>query len=497
MATDPDTVGKDYYAILGVSQSATDEEIKSAYRKLARRYHPDSRTEKAPTTLFHKVQTAYSVLSDSERRRAYDRHRAEAGTSEKAALSWQFHSSQSQISSLHEEQVVYLLIEIWPTATTRGRRLPLNLCLVIDRSTSMQGARLEHVKQAAYNIIDELDDEDSLAVVAFNDRAEVVLPATSGLNRIQAKAKVASIIAMGGTEILQGLQAGIEEIEKRLGQQVTNHIILLTDGQTYGDEEDCRAEARLAGARRIGITAMGIGEDWNDALLDEMASQSGGVSAYIASPGQVRTLLQQRVRGLGSTFAQGLTLEYRCAEGVKIENMFRTSPYLERLGLTSDPINLGTMQADTSLIIVVEMSVAQKPPGVHRVLQLELTADVPALGRRGERLFHDFQCTFTPDEPPPELVPAAVLSVLSKVAIFRMQERVWTALDDGDVRTATHQLERIATRLFELGDTQLARAAMLEAGRVSQGGTATAKGRKEIKYGTRSLTMPLRRESYD
>jgi Ca-activated chloride channel family protein len=497
MATDPDAVGKDYYTILGVSQSATDEEIKSAYRKLARRYHPDSRTEKAPTTLFHKVQTAYSVLSDRERRRAYDRHRAEAGLSEKTALSWQFHSSQSQISSLHEEQIVYLLIEIWPTATTRGRRLPLNLCLVIDRSTSMQGARLEHVKQAAYNIIDELDDEDSLAVVAFNDRAEVVLPTASGLNRIQAKAKVASIIAMGGTEILQGLQAGIEEVEKRLGQQVTNHVILLTDGQTYGDEEDCLAEARLAGARRIGITAMGIGEDWNDTLLDEMASQSGGVSAYIASPGQVRTLLQQRVRGLGSTFAQGLTLEYRCAEGVKIESLFRISPYLERLDLTSDSINLGTMQADTSLTIVVEMSVAQKPPGVHRILQLELTADVPALGRHGERLCHDYQYTFTPNEPPPEPVPAAVLSVLSKVAIFRMQERVWTALDDGDVRTATHQLERIATRLFELGDTQLARAAMLEAGRVSQGGTATAKGRKEIKYGTRSLTMPLRRESYD
>ncbi|MBN1813462.1 MAG: DnaJ domain-containing protein, partial [Anaerolineae bacterium] len=55
---------KDYYAILGISQSATDEEVRRAYRALARRYHPDSRTESAPTTLFHDVQAAYAVLSD-------------------------------------------------------------------------------------------------------------------------------------------------------------------------------------------------------------------------------------------------------------------------------------------------------------------------------------------------------------------------------------------------------------------------------------------------
>ena len=62
-------VGKDYYAIMGVPQSATDEEIRRAYRALARRYHPDSRTERAPTTLFHEVQEAYAVLGDPRQRR--------------------------------------------------------------------------------------------------------------------------------------------------------------------------------------------------------------------------------------------------------------------------------------------------------------------------------------------------------------------------------------------------------------------------------------------
>ena len=488
---------QDYYAILGVPQSATDEEIKHVYREMARRYHPDSRTEQAPTTLFHGIQTAYAVLSDPARRRAYDRRRAEAGLSEEAAFSWEIYLSQSQFCSLHEEQVLYLVVEIWPTATVRGKRLPLNLCLVVDRSTSMQGARLEHVKQAAHQIIDELHDDDALAVVTFNDRAEVVLPSMTSIKRIQAKARVASIIASGGTEILQGIQVGIAEIEKHLGKPVTSHMILLTDGQTYGDEEGCLVEARLAGARRIGITAMGIGEDWNDTLLDEIATQSGGVSAYIASPGQVRTLLHQRVRGLGSVFAHGLTLESRCADGVQVETVYRASPHLERLPLADNAVNLGALQADAPLTIAVEVGIAQKPPGEHRILQLELTGDIPSLGRQRERLLRDIHCTFTPTEPPPEQVSPSILSVLSKVTIYRMQEQAWATLDSGDIRTATRQLERVATRLFSLGETQLARAAMLEAGRLSQGGTATAKGRKEIKYGTRSLTIASRRESYD
>jgi Ca-activated chloride channel family protein len=491
-------IKKDYYAILAVPQSATDEEIKRAYRELARRYHPDSRVEDASTTLFHEIQAAYAVLSHPESRRAYDRQRAEAGLSETAAFSWEILLSQSQLCSLYEEQVLYLLMEIRPTATARGERLPLNLCLVVDRSTSMQGARLEHVKAAAHQIIDELQDNDTLAVVTFNDRAEVVLPSQSDINRVSAKAKVSSIWASGGTEILQGIQTGLTEIERYHGKQVTSHLILLTDGQTYGDEEDCIAEARHAGACRIGITAMGIGEDWNDALLDEIAIQSGGTSAYIASPGQVRALLQQQVRGLGAVFAQGLALKIQCVEGVWVESVFRVLPYLDRLKSDGGVIKLGALQADAPLAVILELGVAKRPPGKHRLLRLDFTGDIPALGRHEERLRRDVSCTFTPAvEEPPEPVNPAILNALTKVTVYRMQERAWDALESGDTGGATRQLELIATRLFNLGESRLARAAMLEAGRIAKGEIPTAKGRKEIKYGTRSLSIPSRRKSND
>ena len=487
---------KDYYAILGVPQSAADEEIKSAYRALARRYHPDSRAGGAPTELFHAVQAAYSVLKDPDSRSAYDRKRADLGLREEA-FSWEVLLSRDQLYAHHEEQAVYLLINIRPSPTTRGRRLPLNLCLVIDHSTSMQGTRLEHVKQAAHQIIDELYDDDALAVVAFSDRARVVLPSQMAVNRAQAKAKVSTIWASGGTEILQGVQTGLEELEKRHSDQCTSHLILLTDGQTYGDDEECIAEARQAGASRIGISAMGIGDDWNDALLDQMATQSGGISAYIASPSQVRTLLRQRVRGLGSVFAQGLTLEPHCDEGVWVEDIFRTSPYLERLTMANGTIHLGSLQADAPLTIVLSMGVSKKPIGEHRLLRFELTGDIPALGRREDRLYRDVSCVFSAVEPPSQPVPTPILRALSKAALYRMQERAWDALGSGDSSTATYQLEMMATRLFDLGEIQLAQAAILEAGRIAKGVTPTPKGRKELKYGTRSLTTASWSKSYD
>lgn len=487
----------DYYAILGISQSATDEEIRRAYRALARRYHPDSRTEAGPTTLFHDVQTAYAVLSDPHQRRAYDRQREEAGWSEESALSWDIHLSQEQLCSHHEEQVLYLLMEIKPVASIPGERLPLNLCLVIDRSTSMQGARLDNVKGAAHQIIDELQDNDTLAVVTFNDRAEVILPSQSGINRARAKAQVSTIWASGGTEILKGIQTGLAEIEKYHSKRVTSHLILLTDGQTYGDEKDCIAEARQAGARRIGITAMGIGEDWNDALLDEVAAQSGGSSSYIASPSQVRTLLQKKVRGLGTVFAQGLTLRPRFTEGVWLESAFRISPYLDRLKSEEGAISLGALQADAPISVVMETGVSKHPPGEHRLMQLELEAEIQSLNHKLEKLRRNVSIAFTPEETSPEAIQPAILSALTKITVYRMQERAWDTLDDGNVDEATRQLEMIATRLFDLGESRLARAAMLEAGRIAKGGAATEKGRKELKYGTRGLTIASRRKSHD
>ena len=67
--------GKDYYSIMGVSRAVSDKDLKTAYRRLARQYHPDVNPgNKATEEKFKEINQAYEVLSDSEKRKKYDRY---------------------------------------------------------------------------------------------------------------------------------------------------------------------------------------------------------------------------------------------------------------------------------------------------------------------------------------------------------------------------------------------------------------------------------------
>ena len=408
-------------------------------------------------------------------------------------------ASRNALPSIPEEQILYVLANIQATQTDRrSQRLPLNLCLVIDRSTSMQGSRLEQVKMATYQLIDGLDPNDTFSVVTFSDHSEVVWSSHIGSDPIRAKAKVAAIQASGGTEILQGILAGLSELEKGHRGQTISHMILLTDGQTYGDEEQCLAQAVEAKKHGISITCMGLGEDWNDTLLDAIAARSGGPSAYVATADDVQRIFQEQLHGLGTLYATDLQWTLRLAEGVSIKNAFRLTPYLVRLAPEKDVISLGTLQTDSPVMLLLEFIIPSRSPGSHRLAQFDLTGDVPALDRKGEHLRQNLALDFaTQTSSAPPAVPPAILSALAKVTIFQIQENAWKSLEKGDVADATRRLETMATRLLDLGEHQLARAALLEAGRLARSGHLSPAGRKTIKSGTRSLSLSTQERHHD
>lgn len=231
------------YHILGISQTATIEEIRDAYRRAARRLHPDQNRHPGAVSQFQDITRANDLLTDESARRKIDQKLADNKRDDDHLLLMRVTPSKRYIQALKEPQVVYLLVEIMPDprstqgAETEVQDARLNLTLVIDHSNSMNGARLDKVKQAAHQIIDQLKPEDILSVVIFNDFAEVLIDAAPMKDKSMAKARVSLMGAKGGTEILTGLVSGLEQTRRYLAPKLVNHVILLTDGHTYGDAE--------------------------------------------------------------------------------------------------------------------------------------------------------------------------------------------------------------------------------------------------------------------
>ena len=86
-------------------------------------------------------------------------------------------------------------------------------------------------------------------------------------------------------------------------------------------------------------------------------------------------------------------------------------------------------------------------------------------------------------------IPPNIVSALGKLAIYKMQEKTMEDLDQGLIEKASQRLETMATRLLNIGENDLAKAALLEAGRLVRVGHLSPEGRKKIRYGTRGLSM--------
>ncbi len=482
-------VSRNWYAILGVPPEASQEDIREAYRIMARRFHPDANPNEGADLQFRDIAAAYETLGNPSLRVQYDIARRKY-QEEPNYFTLRVTPSKRVLTILGEPQVMYLLLEIVPlrnAAKTVRREAPLNLTLVLDRSTSMKGVRLDKVKIAAHQIIEQLTSDDILSVVTFSDRADILIPAGHVTDKLSLRSMISIMRADGGTEIFHGLSAGVDQCRVYRGPRRVNHVVLLTDGRTFGDEEKCLELAAQAAEDGIGISAMGIGDEWNDDFLDRLASATGGTSAYINSPSAVVRFLNDRVRSLGDAFAERLMLSIAPDADVKLESAFKLMPNSQPVEVHPQPIPIGALEYNRTVSILIQLQMpATAKAGFRTVARLDMTGDILAVGRQGYKVLSDISVE-TAESPEPEEPPLAILDALGKLTLYRIQQKAEIALLEGNVHEATRRLENLATRLLAAGQDELAEMAMVEARRVSKTNTLSEEGRKSLKFGTRRL----------
>lgn len=485
------TIMQDLYTILGVAHDADSQTIKATYRTAARRFHPDVNAYPGAQLQFQEITQAYEVLSDDANRREYDRQRQRL-LNEKPFINFIITPSKRVLPVLGEAQVTYVLVQIQPSQdqTMQERpQIPLNLTLVLDRSKSMRGARLDRVKVAAHQIIDQLGPQDFLSIITFSDNADPILKSEPVTDKVAMKAIVNTITADGSTEIYKGLLEGMSLAKRRLRDDQVNHIILLTDGETYDDHNLSLSLADEAAKRGIGISTMGIGDEWNDNFLDEIASKTGGYCAYINSPGAVVKFLNDRVRSLGAAYAERVTLSIAPDPDIKLESVFKLMPNPQPINHQQQPIPLGILEYNRSITAIIQLQMPHDLKAEPRSLvRLDVTGDLLHQRRQGYKLVADVSVDVSP-KPDPEAPPRIILDALGKLTLYRMQQKAEVAIQAGNYEEATRRLENLSTRLLALGHTDLAATARLEAQRIEHTKALSQEGRKTIKFGTRLLLL--------
>jgi Ca-activated chloride channel family protein len=481
---------QDYYALLGVSRDASAEEIKRAYFESAQKLHPDKNKAAGETELFLGVQQAYEVLSNPQRRAQYD---AAVPAGEQASLPYEYRVlySRPNVIRLDEPQMLYVLLELrTPPEARKTSSPPLNVALVLDRSTSMQGEKIDMLKSAAIQVLRNLRPQDILSVVAFSDRAEVIIPAAYHQDRTRLEARVQMIQPSGATEIYQGLEAGVKEVMRSLDSKRVNHIILLTDGQTYGDEQQClELAARLAG-HGIGISSLGVGGEWNDIFLDVLSTRTGGNASHIADPQDIKSLLLEKFDALTQTFAEEISLDSSLVEGVELSSVFRIQPNPSPVDVDGSRIHLGPILQDTSTRILFEYIIQPKAVKSEKMAFMDATLKVSIASNPLPvpplRLTLQRPVTDSPVADPP---PAEVLHALSRLMLYRMQDRARKEIESGNIQTATRKLETLASNLLVQGERSLAQTIMLEVDTLQKQHALSDEGGKKMKYGTRALFL--------
>jgi Ca-activated chloride channel homolog len=335
-----------------------------------------------------------------------------------------------------------------------GSRTPMNLCLVIDRSGSMEGQPLEFVKQACSHVVDLLTPNDILSIVTFEEMVEVLMPPQAVSNKDMVKAGIAKLQAGNTTNLFDGISLALQQVSQYVETNRATRMIVLTDGDPTAGIKDYTALVNHAGelrTRGISVTFLGFGPDYNEELLAGMAKRAGGNYYFIPQPQLIPEIFRAELEKLMTTVTRNMSLEFKLARWVAMR-----APQQATDGATIT-IPLADMERGSAIQQVLDLEFPNHPMGHYRVVGGKLTYDDLMSGTT-KTVDIDFEIEFTADQARYSApVNPRVASASSVIASSKAIEKTVMGLKTGMI-----------TQMGAIADLQKTQALLLQDGRVQE-----------------------------
>lgn len=482
-------MGENFYNLMGLPRDATDEEIRQAYFDLARKVHPDANPDPKANEKFLAIQEAYETLIDKDKRVDYDLSLPDREYSA-PLISTKVLLSRSQLPRLDEDQLIYGLLEIECLAQPKGEQVPKShYCFVIDRSTSMKGNRMNMVKSNLTRVFQKLRPNDLVSIVIFSDRSEILLVPTPVSEIKSIESRINRINCSGGTEIYRGLKAGVDLLWHGNNDAFSRHLILLTDGHTYGDEEVCYGLAKEAFSQGIMISALGFGHEWDDPFLDKLSALTGGSTLFVTSQEDLYNYLELQVKNNEIVYARNLTYEFECPPQVSLRYVFRLYPDI--MPLEADKIiPLGDLYYGKKTQFLIEWMIQPSGNLIEEIQLIKgrIKMDLGIGSVQSARTILNIGIRFK-DDLEKENPPVEIIKALSKLTLYHMQEKSREDVKNGDFLPAVKRMHYLASKVLTRGEIKLARTILFEAESVYNEHHYSQEGDKRLKYGTKALFL--------
>ena len=216
-----------------------------------------------------------------------------------------------------------------PIDPSQLERPPLNLALAIDVSGSMQGEPIQYVREGLDRMLDALDPQDRITLIACADAAQLRVDYAGGDDPELANA-IAGLEANGATNIYDGLRTAFERVEAHADDGHQNRVILLSDGvATAGITSDAKILEMAAGfnARGLALTTIGVGADFDVALMRDLSEGGSGAFYFLEDPAAVQEVFVEEVTSFMVPLAEEVQIAIEVAGDYLLRGIYGTKKF--------------------------------------------------------------------------------------------------------------------------------------------------------------------------